>query len=105
MTKSEKQIESNKTEHPYVSETREGKPYAEWIVALIVCVSAVLAFLGHTKAATIIISVTAIALGLMRLILRKRSPWKVRSVLFDSILSIFLGIGLLGTYLSIIFMV
>jgi hypothetical protein len=35
------------------------------------------------------------------LVLRERSPWKVRSVAFDSFIGIALGIGLLVTYISI----
>ena len=44
--------------------------------------------------------VTAIITGLIRLILQDRSPWKVRSVAFDSFIGIALGIGLLITYFS-----
>ena len=104
MTDSEHQTRSAKTEHPYVSEKREGKPYAEWIVAIIIALCALLAFIGYIKAATVVISVTAVLLGVMRLIMRQRSPWKVRSVGFDSFISITLGIGLLITYASIIFL-
>ena len=43
---------------------------------------------------------TAIITGLVRLILQDRSPWKVRSVAFDSFIGIALGIGLLITYFS-----
>ncbi|NMM94208.1 DUF3017 domain-containing protein [Bifidobacterium oedipodis] len=86
--------------HPYVSEAHEGKPWFEWIVCAIVVVVAVLAGLGYTMAATVLISVTAIATGLIRLILRERSPWKVRSVAFDSFIGISLGVGLLITYFS-----
>lgn len=88
----------------YVSEVKEGKPYAQWIVAAIVCVSAVLAFMGKTMAATVIIAATAIVLGIIRLIFTQKSPWKVRSVAFDSFISISLGIGLLITYFSIFFL-
>ncbi|EPI43310.1 hypothetical protein [Gardnerella vaginalis] len=102
MTKTEQHIEPHTIEHPYVSEKREGKPYAEWIIAFIVCVSAVLAFWGYIKAATVIISVTAILLGVIRISMRQRSPWKVRSVSFDSFVSIALGIGLLITYASVL---
>ena len=42
----------------------------------------------------------AIITGLVRLILQDRSPWKVRSVAFDSFIGIALGIGLLITYFS-----
>ena len=87
-------------EHPYVSEAKEGKPVCEWIVALLVCVSGVLAAFGYTMAATVILAVTAIITGLVRLILQDRSPWKVRSVAFDSFIGIALGIGLLITYFS-----
>ena len=52
-------------------------------------------------AATVIVSVAAIVSGVLRLILRKKSPWKVRSVAFDSFIGICLGVGLLLTYLSI----
>lgn len=81
--------------HPYVSEDHEGKPRFEWLVAAAVAVSALLAFLGHTKAATVIIAVAALVTGLIRLVLRERSPWKVRSVAFDAFIGIALGIGLL----------
>ena len=47
-----------------------------------------------------ILAVTAIITGLVRLILQDRSPWKVRSVAFDSFIGIALGIGLLITYFS-----
>lgn len=87
--------------HPYVSENHEGKPVAEWIVVALVMLCALLALLGYTLAATAVLAVTAICTGLIRLILRERSPWKVRSVGFDSFIGIALGIGLLITYFSI----
>lgn len=80
--------------HPYVSEDHEGKPWFEWIVAAIVVLAAVLAVLGYTKAATVVIAVTAMVTGLVRLVLRERSPWKVRSVAFDAFIGICLGLGL-----------
>ncbi|EIK81093.1 hypothetical protein CGSMWGv55152_01459 [Gardnerella vaginalis 55152] len=95
---------AKKSNHIYVSESKEGKPYAQWIVAVIVCVSAALAFMGKTMAATVIIAVTAIVLGIIRLIFTQKSPWKVRSVAFDSFISISLGIGLFITYFSIFFL-
>ena len=51
-------------------------------------------------ATTVIVAVTAIITGLIRLTLREKSPWKVRSVAFDSFIGIALGIGLLITYFS-----
>ena len=80
--------------HPYVSEAHEGKPWFEWIVLGVVVVATVVAAFGYTMAATVIIAVTAIITGLIRLTLREKSPWKVRSV------GIALGIGLLITYFS-----
>lgn len=80
--------------HPYVSEDHEGKPWFEWIVAVIVVLAAIMAVLGYTKAATVVIAVTAMATGLVRLVLRERSPWKVRSVAFDAFIGICLGLGL-----------
>ena len=88
-------------EHPWVSEEHEGKPVFEWAVALVVVVSAIVAVIGYTMAATVIIAVAAIATGILRLVLRERSPWKVRSVAFDAIIGIGLGVGLLLTYFSI----
>ena len=82
--------------HPYVSEDHEGKPWFEWIVLGVVVVATVVAAFGYT----IIVAVTAIITGLIRLTLREKSPWKVRSVAFDSFIGIALGIGLLITYFS-----
>lgn len=86
--------------HPYVSEAHEGKPWFEWIVLVVVVVATVVAAFGYTMAATVIIAVTAIITGLIRLSLREKSPWKIRSVAFDSFIGIALGIGLLITYFS-----
>ena len=80
--------------HPYVSEDHEGKPWFEWIVAAMVVIATVLEVLGHVKAATTVIAVTAIITGLIRLVMRERSPWKVRSVGFDAFIGIGLGVGL-----------
>lgn len=88
-------------EHPWVSEEHEGKPVFEWAVALVVVVSAIVAVIGYTMAATVIIAVAAIVTGILRLVLRERSPWKVRSVAFDAVIGIGLGVGLLLTYFSI----
>ncbi len=87
--------------HPFVSESHEGHPIFEGVIFLIVIASALVAISGNTMAATVIVSVAAIVSGVLRLILRKKSPWKVRSVAFDSFIGICLGVGLLLTYLSI----
>jgi ABC-type amino acid transport system permease subunit len=87
--------------HPYVSEAHEGKPVFEWIVLFAVLGGAVLAGLGHTMAATVIFAATATVTGLIRLFLKDRSPWKIRSVGFDTFIGVGLGIGLLVVYFSI----
>ena len=81
--------------HPYVSDDHEGKPWFEWSVAVVVSIATVLAVAGYTKAATAAIAVTAMVTGLVRLVLRERSPWKVRSVVFDAFMGVGLGAGLL----------
>lgn len=86
--------------HPYVSEAHEGKPWFEWIVLGVIVAATVIAACGYTMAATVIIAVAAIITGLIRLVLRENSPWKVRSVAFDSFIGIALGVGLLLTYFS-----
>lgn len=85
---------------PMVSEAHEGKPWFEWCVLGVVAVITLLVAFGYTMAATVILAVTAIITGLVRLILQDKSPWKVRSVAFDSFIGIALGIGLLITYFS-----
>ena len=87
--------------HPFVSESHEGHPIFEGVIFLVVIASALVAISGNTLAAPVIVSVAAIVSGVLRLILRKKSPWKVRSVAFDSFIGICLGVGLLLTYLSI----
>lgn len=88
-------------DHPFVSEAHEGKPWFEWLIAVIAVIAVIVAVLGYTMAATVIISVAAIITGMLRLVLRERSPWKVRSVAFDAFIGIALGAGLLITYFSI----
>ncbi|MBT1162512.1 MULTISPECIES: DUF3017 domain-containing protein [Bifidobacterium] len=88
-------------DHPFVSEAHEGKPWFEWLVAATVAVAVLVAVLGYTMPAVVIIAAAGIVTGTLRLILRERSPWKVRSVAFDSFIGIALGIGLLVTYFSL----
>lgn len=87
--------------HPFVSEAQEGRPICEGVIFLVVLIAALVAFCGYTWAATGLVSVAALVCGALRLILKDRSPWKVRSVPFDTFISISLGIGLLVTYTSI----
>ncbi|RSX56038.1 rod shape-determining protein RodA [Bifidobacterium dolichotidis] len=86
--------------HPFVSESREGKPWFEWTVAVIVVLAAVIAWLGHTMAATTIMAVTAIATGVIRIVMRDKSPWRIRTVAFDATLGIGFGIVLVVLELS-----
>ncbi|MBT1177950.1 DUF3017 domain-containing protein [Bifidobacterium callimiconis] len=88
--------------HPYVSEAHEGKPPFEWGVAACVLVSAVLAAFGHLLAATLLISAASIVCATVRLVLRERSPWKIRSVGFDSFFGFALGIGLMASWAAIV---
>ncbi|WP_036696286.1 DUF3017 domain-containing protein [Parascardovia denticolens] len=93
---------TDRKHRPHVSESQEGKPWFEWIVAGMVLLS-VLALAFHQPGwGTGILAVTAIVTALIRLILRERSPWKVRSVPFDSFIGLALGLGLIVTYLSIL---
>jgi hypothetical protein len=78
-------LSEHKNSHPFVSESHEGNPVFEWAVGVIVVIS----------------GVVAMFCAVLRLILRERSPWKVRSVAFDTFIGIALGLGLLITYFSI----
>lgn len=87
--------------HPYVPEDHEGKPWCEWTVAILVAASCLLAAFGHETAATAVLAATAIATGVLRLALREKSPWKVRSVAFDATIGIGAGVALLVLFISI----
>lgn len=87
--------------HPFVSETHEGRPAFEWSVALATLIAILLAALGYAMEATATLAVTSIVCGVVRLVLRERSPWKVRSVGFDAAIGILFGLGLLLVFLSI----
>lgn len=91
-------------QQPFVSEAHEGSPAFEWVVALCVVVCAVTALAGHVIWAVGIMAVTAIGTAAIRLIMRERSPWKIRSVGFDCFFGFALGVGLLITVLSIFFL-
>ena len=88
--------------HPYVSEAHEGKPWFEWCVLRRRRRHHTAGCFRIYDAATVILAVTAIITGLVRLILQDRSPWKVRSVAFDSFIGIALGLGLLITLLQLL---
>ncbi|BDR54680.1 hypothetical protein KIMH_07910 [Bombiscardovia apis] len=86
-----------------VSERNEGRPIAEWIVAIVVALAAVLAAMGFTGVGIGLFALVSFCLAGLRLVLKERSPWKVRSVGFDFVVCLGLGIGLVVTYLSILF--
>lgn len=88
--------------HPYVSEKNEGTPWFEWIVAALVLVSAALGVMKFITAATVILAVTSLVCATVRLVMRERSPWKVRSIVFDCVIGYAFGLGLIGTYVSIL---
>ncbi|NMM99747.1 rod shape-determining protein RodA [Bifidobacterium sp. DSM 109958] len=92
------------SDHPFVSEAHEGNPLFEWGLLAVVAVAAVVAAVGYTRAATAVLAVTALVCGLLRLALRRRSPFKVRSVAFDAFISFGLGIGLAVLDVSFEFM-
>ncbi|WP_236681895.1 DUF3017 domain-containing protein [Bifidobacterium actinocoloniiforme] len=101
MEEGKQPLEQEAPHKPHVSEAGEGKPIAEWAVGLLVALSAILAACGRTFVGTLLMALTALCLGVMRLRLRGRSPWKVRSVAFDAFICIGLGLGLVATYLSV----
>ena len=88
--------------HPTVSESHDGSPAYAWSMAAAVGVSGLLAVLGYMTAATAVIVVAALVSGILRLTLRDRSPWRVRSVVGDAVIGIGLGIGLIMLYVSLL---
>lgn len=89
--------------HPFVSEAHEGDPVFEWAVAIVVVVSAILALLGHVQAGMLILTFTSFVTAIVRLVMRDKSPWKVRSAGFDCFIGFAFGVGLLATYYSFLF--
>ncbi|PWG60872.1 DUF3017 domain-containing protein [Bifidobacterium catulorum] len=96
-----KRVRPQEPKPPHVSEAHEGKPVYEWGVAACVGLSAVLAVCGQIFWATSVLAAAAIVSAAVRLVLREKSPWKVRSIGFDCFFGFALGIGLLATYASI----
>lgn len=88
-------------EHPYVSEAHEGRPWFEWGVAGCVMVAALLALFDQILAATLVLAGTAFVSATIRLILRHKSPWKVRSIAFDCVIGYGLAFGLPLTLLAV----
>ncbi|PJM74782.1 DUF3017 domain-containing protein [Bifidobacterium simiarum] len=88
--------------HPYVSEAHEGKPAFEWAVAGAVAVCAILAVTGQMIWAVSLLSLTSIVTATLRLVLKTKSPWKIRSVGFDCFFGFSFGIGLMIAYMVLI---
>lgn len=88
-------------QHPFVSESQEGKPWFEWLLAAMVLLACAAVFFRYTAAGTFIIAGTSIVSAIIRLVMRDKSLWKVRSAGFDSFISLSLGVGLIITYISI----
>nr|WP_101616589.1 DUF3017 domain-containing protein [Bifidobacterium margollesii] len=88
--------------HPYVSEAHEGQPAFEWGVACAVVISGVLAVIGQMLWAVLLLALTALVTASLRLVLKTKSPWKIRSVGFDCFFGFSLGIGLIAAYLVLI---
>ncbi|MBQ5557505.1 MAG: DUF3017 domain-containing protein [Aeriscardovia sp.] len=89
---------------PLASEANEGRPWFEWIIAGLVAIAAVIACCGEILAATIILAVSAVGSATVRLVLRERSPWKVRSPLFDCVAGYVLGFGIVLAYLAVLYL-
>lgn len=73
-----------------------------WGILAVIALAVILSALHHTFIAVCCISCTSIVLGIMRLVLRDRSPWIVRSLAFDVFINIGLGIGLVVTYITVL---
>ncbi len=101
-SKSHNDSASTKHHHPYVSEQDEGKTWYEWALCAIIVACAIIMAFGHVGISTAIISGVPIFSGVLRIVLRGKSPWKVRGVFFDSFISICLGLGLIVLYMSIL---
>jgi uncharacterized membrane protein len=80
----------------------EGKPWMSLVVGIAVVIVVVLACFVNIDTATVFLIVVSLAVTTMRLILRKRSPWKIRSVAFDCFIGYAFSIGLLVTFISIL---
>ena len=83
-------------QHPFVSEAHEGNPMYEWGLLVVVAIATIVAVIGHVQIAVAIIAVESLVSGFIRLALKERSPFKVRSVSFDAFISISLGLGLIA---------
>lgn len=91
-------------EHVKVSEANEGQPWFEWIVAICLVVSILVAWSGHAGIGLLIVIAVSWITAAVRSILGPDSPWKVRSIGFDSFIGAMLGLGLGLLFWSIRFL-
>lgn len=97
-----RQHERAHSTHPYVSEDRESAPWLEWVVAIAVVCAGLFASFGWLSLSVYILAIISFLAATMRLILKQKSPWKVRSVVFDCIIGYAFTAGLLVTYYSVL---
>ncbi|WP_291526560.1 DUF3017 domain-containing protein [Bifidobacterium sp. UBA744] len=83
------------SQHPFVSEAHEGNPLYEWGLLVVVGIAAIVAVTGHVQIAVAIVALESLVSGCIRMVMKQRSPFKVRSVAFDVFISIALGLGLI----------
>lgn len=88
--------------HPHVSEERESAPWLDWSVAIAVLFAGVFVSFGWLNLSVYILAVVSFIVASLRLILKEKSPWKVRSVVFDCIIGYAFTAGLLITYYSVL---
>lgn len=86
-----------------VSEEAEGKNWFRWCMGISVLLSAVVAVCGYFLVAVGILVLADLVATTWRLVARKSSPWKVRSVKFDCIVGYLLAILLTAMCVSLYF--
>jgi hypothetical protein len=80
----------------------EGNPWLLVIVGIVVVGVAFIAFFVDVDIAAIVLAALSLILTTLRLVLRSRSPWRIRSVMFDCIIGYAFSIGLIVTMISIL---
>ncbi|WP_018143670.1 hypothetical protein [Alloscardovia criceti] len=71
------------------------------VTVAVILVSLIFAWFGLVNVATYIIAAFSLVMGICRVWLKDKAPWKVRGIVFDSFISFSLAIGLVITYISI----
>ncbi len=83
-------------------ENAEGRPWLLFVVAVMVLAFAFIAFFVSIRIATIGLVALVFVLTTLRLVMRGKSPWKVRSLVFDCVIGYAFSVGLSVTYISIL---